>query len=53
MPSLFKDKQAEIGIGIVGGSLIIPSLINNPDIRNSLKFRFIAPLAIAIFSIFV
>lgn len=50
---IFQNKQAEIGMGIIGTSLILPNLINNSEIRNSLKFRFIAPLVIAIIGMFV
>jgi hypothetical protein len=50
---LFAEKQAEIGIGIIGASLIVPNLIHNQEIRDSLKYLFLAPLIIAIFGIFV
>ncbi len=51
--TIFQQSQAEIGIGIVGASLFAPNLIKNPEIRNTLKFRFVAPLIIAIIGIFV
>lgn len=50
---LFAQKQAEIAIGIIGGSLIVPNLIHNQEIRDSLKYWFLAPLIIAIFGIFL
>ena len=52
-PKIFQNNQAEIGIGIIGASLIVPNLIQNPEIRDALKFRFLAPLIIAIIGIFV
>jgi hypothetical protein len=43
--------HVEIGIGIIIGSLAMPNLIQNQDIRHSLKYYFIFPVCVAIFGI--
>ena len=46
-------KNVEISVGIIGASLIIAGLINNHDIRDSLKWKFFIPLAISVIALFL
>lgn len=42
------DKDVEIGVGVIGASIVIAGLINNSDIRGSLKWWYLAPVVITI-----
>ncbi|MDE1765560.1 MAG: hypothetical protein KGI27_04690 [Thaumarchaeota archaeon] len=46
--SVLFDHQIEIGLGIFATSLVIPTLINNQRIRNSLKTIFYLPIILAL-----
>jgi len=49
----FLENQFQVGIGIIGAALVIPRLINNMDIRDSLRFYFFIPIIIAGISLFL
>lgn len=51
--AVIKNAHIEIAIGIILGALALPQLIHNENIRHSLTKWFIAPIVIAIMTMFV